>query len=107
MSRGFGAPVSFQSRTPKVAASTVNSTYLPLTRNVLPTLLAPTTVFWSPESPRREKPPPSQLADEAADAADGTSVTAPTQRATAATRNNGDFRESLLTLDLLKLPPPA
>ena len=45
MSRGFGAPVSFQSRIPNVDDSTVNSMYRPLTTKVLPTLLAPTTVF--------------------------------------------------------------
>src|SRR5262249_38756977 len=32
----------------------------------LPTLLASTILFWSPESCRSEKPPPSQPADEAA-----------------------------------------
>src|SRR3989440_12315496 len=86
MSRGFGAPVSFQSRIPNVDDSTVNSMYRPLTTNVLPTLLAPTTVFRSPESPRREKPPPSQLADEAAKARDGVSASAARQIAPAAKR---------------------
>src|SRR5438132_3733074 len=89
MSRGFGAPVSFQSRIPNVADSTVNSTYRPLTAKVLGTLLAPTTLFWSPESPRREKPPPSQLAEEAAKARCGTSVSRARQIAAPAARSQG------------------
>src|SRR5258706_4832525 len=70
-SRGFGAPVSVQSRTPKVAESTVNTTYLPFTRNLLPTVPAGTVVFWLPAIPSTENPPPSHPADEAANAARG------------------------------------
>src|SRR6266851_9571992 len=66
MSRGLGAPVRVQLRTPKVEPSTVNSTYFPLTRKLLPTLGASTIVLWSPESPKSENPPPSHPADEAA-----------------------------------------
>src|SRR5438132_7414887 len=71
MSRGFGAPVNVQSRTPKLAESTVNTTYFPFTRNLLPTVPAGTVVFWSPERPSTEKPPPSHPADEAAKATCG------------------------------------
>src|SRR5258705_11321940 len=65
MSRGLGAPVIVQSRTPKVAASTVNSTYFPLTRKLVPTLLASTILFCSPDSPKTENPPPWHAVDEA------------------------------------------
>src|SRR6266581_1978641 len=66
MSRGFGTPVNVQSRTPKVDESTENSTYLPFTKKLLPRRLVGTSVFCFPESPKRENPPPSQPADEAA-----------------------------------------
>src|SRR6266849_5472163 len=71
MSRGFGAPVSVQSRTPKLAESTVNTTYFPFTRKLLPTVPAGTVVFWLPERPSTENPPPSHPADEAAKATCG------------------------------------
>src|SRR5207245_4315250 len=45
-----------------------------------------TTVFRSPESPRREKPPPSQLAEEAASARDGIRVNPARQIAPATSR---------------------
>src|ERR1700716_2837582 len=68
MSRGLVAPVRVQSRTPKLAASTVNSMYFPLTRKLLPTSLVSTILFWSPERPRSENPPPVHPFDEAANA---------------------------------------
>src|SRR6267143_2492437 len=71
MSRGFGLPVNVQSRTPKVAESTVNTTYRPLTRKLLPTPAAGTVTFWSPERPSTENPPPSHPAEEAAKASCG------------------------------------
>src|SRR5258706_482317 len=62
---------SVQSRRPKVAESTVNTTYLPFTRILLPTGPAGTVAFWLPEIPSTENPPPSHPADEAANAARG------------------------------------
>src|SRR5262249_24886492 len=62
MSSGFGTPVNVQSRTPKVAASTVNSTYLPFTRNELGTEPAVTVTRWFPKTSSTVKPPPSQPA---------------------------------------------
>src|SRR5262249_10349804 len=62
ISSGFGTPVNVQSRTPKVAASTVNSTYLPFTRNELGTEPAGTVTRWSPEMSSTVKPPPSHPA---------------------------------------------
>src|SRR3981081_2911561 len=74
MSRGLVAPVRVQSRTPKLAASTVNSMYFPLTRKLLPTSLASTILFWSPESPSSEKPPLVHPFDEAAKPGAATNV---------------------------------
>src|SRR5262245_3486205 len=62
ISSGFGAPVNVQSRTPKVAASTVNSMYLPFTRKDPGTEPAGTVTRWSPEISSTVKPPPSQPA---------------------------------------------
>ena len=77
-SRGFGAPVSVQLYKPKVAASTVNSTYLPFTRKVDGRLAADTVVFfWSPESPRRANPPPSHPSEAAARAEFGAKAARP------------------------------
>src|SRR5438105_2434180 len=71
MSRGFGAPVNVQSRTPNVEESTVNTTYFPFTRKFPLRFLAAMVNFRLPETPRTENPPPMHPADEAARATSG------------------------------------
>src|SRR5262249_30946806 len=96
------APVNVQLRTPKVAASTVNSTYLPLTRKLLPTLRARTVLFCLPESPRTVKPPPAHRSDPAK-ACPANIVSKDTKKKTPA-NGRGDH---LLCLAHPPLRPPA
>jgi hypothetical protein len=106
MSSGLGAPVNSQFSIPKLAGTTVYSTYLPATRIGAPRLADGMTWVPSPltekPGPETVKPPPTQLSEEAASASPGSARSAIPPAIAAARRAPCPCRPHLSTKPILQ-----